>query len=267
MRMQYLLDLLRTHGPFVILALAFLETLGLPVPAFPFLVIAGCLIVEGSLPWLPTLLAAVFGVVTADMIWYWMGRRLGKKTLRVLCKISLNPDSCVGRSEVIFLKHSSAAILTAKLFPGLNTLVPSLSGMLGLKPWRYAVLDAAGSLIWAGTGLGLGLAFGRGILARLESVHHTLLLLFAAMILFYILFRIGYPLYLTKRYSVPRIRAEELHQKLAADNGVVVVDLRNNTAYADSGIILPGSIRIPPADFEKHIQLLPRNQEIVFYCT
>ena len=265
--MQYLLDLLRTHGPLVILAIAFLETLGLPVPAFPFLVLAGCLVVEDSLPWLPTLLAAVFGVLAADMIWYWMGRRLGKKALQVLCKISLNPDSCVGRSEIIFLKHSTIAILTAKLFPGLNTLVPSLSGILGLKAWRYALLDTAGSLIWAATGLGLGLAFGRGILTRLESVHRTLLLLFAAMVLFYILFRIGYPLYLIKRYSVPRIRAEELRQKLDSDNGVVVVDLRNNMAYADSDRILPGAIRIPPAEFEKHSQSLPRNQEIVFYCT
>jgi membrane protein DedA with SNARE-associated domain len=261
------LDLLRNNGPLVILAVAFLETLGLPLPAFPFFVLAGCLAVEDSLSLPQTLVAAVAGTMAADLFWYWLGKRLGRKALNLLCRLSLNPDACVGKSEKLFDNRSTAVVLTAKLVPGLNTLVPSLAGILGMKAWRYAILDVAGSLLWVGTGLSLGLAFGRGVLSRLESVQHTLFLLLAAMFSFYIVFRIGYRYYLTKRYTVPRIEADELQRKLASGDGVVVVDLRNNAAYSNSDQILPGAKRIPPAEFEKHIHSLPKGKEIVFYCT
>ncbi len=265
--MQYLLDLLRSNGPFVILAAAFIETIGLPLPAFPFFVLAGCLVVEDSLSWPPTLVAAVAGTMAADLLWFWLGKRLGRKTLNLLCRLSLNPDACVGRSEKLFYNRATAVVLTAKLVPGLNTLVPSLAGILGMKTLRYAVLDAAGSLIWAGAGLGLGFAFGRGVLSQLESVQHSLFLLLAAMIGFYIIFRIGYRRYLTKRFSVPRIEAEELQRKLLLGNGLVLIDLRNSKDYFGSNQVLPGARRIPPAEFELHVDSLPREREIVFYCT
>jgi len=198
--MQTLLDLLRSNGPFVILAVAFLETLGLPLPAFPFFVLAGCMIVEDSLNWPLMIMAAMAGTMAADFLWYWLGRRLGRKALGLLCKFSLNPDACVGRSERIFYRRSSAFILIAKLIPGMNTLTPSLAGILGITPWRYASLDAIGSLIWVGAGLSLGLAFGRNVLSRIASVQRSLFLLLAAMFAFYILWRIGYRFYLAHRH-------------------------------------------------------------------
>jgi membrane protein DedA with SNARE-associated domain len=265
--MQHVLDLLRNNGPLVILAVAFLETLGLPLPAFPFLVLSGCLIVEDSLSWPPTLMAAIAGTMAADLLWFWLGRRMGRKALDLLCRLSLNPDACVGRSERLFHGRSTAVVLTAKLVPGLNTLVPSLAGILGMRPWRYAVLDAAGSLIWAGTGLSLGLAFGRGILSRLESVQHALFLLLAAMLGFYVVFRIGYRHYVTRRNAVPRIEAQDLQRKLDSGDGVVVVDLRNNSAYSDSNQVLPGARRIAPAAFKTLADSLPKGKEIVLYCT
>jgi membrane protein DedA with SNARE-associated domain len=265
--MHYLLDLLRYNGPLVILAVAFIETIGLPLPAFPFFVLAGCLVVEDSLSWPPTLVAAVAGTMAADFVWFWLGKRMGRKTLNLLCRLSLNPDACVGRSEKLFYNRATAVVLTAKLVPGLNTLVPSMAGILGMKTWRYAILDAAGSLIWVGAGLSLGFAFGRGVLSRLESVQHTLFLLLAAMIGFYVIFRIGYRHYLTKRYSVPRIEAEELQRKLSSGEGTVLVDLRNSEDYSNSNRILPGARRIPPAEFEMHLDSLSREWEIVFYCT
>jgi len=265
--MQSLLELLRSNGPLVILAVAFMETLGVPLPAFPFFVLAGCMIVEESLYWPPIIVAAVAGTMAADMLWYWLGRRLGRRALNLLCKFSLNPDACVGRSEKIFYERSSAVVLLAKLIPGLNTLIPSLAGIMGMKPLRYAALDAVGSLIWVGAGLSLGLAFGRNVLSRLASVQRTLFLLLAAMFGFYVLFRICYRFYLTHRFSIPRINAEELQRKLASDTGPLILDLRNNLDYSKSDHVLPGARRIPPADFERVADSLPRGKEIVLYCT
>jgi hypothetical protein len=205
--------------------------------------------------------------MAADLIWYWLGKRMGRKALTLLCKLSLNPDSCVGRSEKLFCDRSIALVLTAKLVPGLNSLIPSLAGILDMRLLRYATLDAAGSLVWAGAGMSLGLAFGRGVLSRLESVQHALVLLLAAMLGFYVVFRIGYRYYLTKRYLVPRIEADELKNRISSGNGVVVVDLRNEAAYSESNQVLPGARRIPPAEFKTHMHLLPKGKPIVFYCT
>jgi membrane protein DedA with SNARE-associated domain len=265
--MQYLLDLLRSNGPLIILTVAFLETLGLPLPAFPFIILAGCVIAENSLSWPPIAIAAVVGTLSADLFWYWLGKRFGRKALSLLCRLSLNPDACMGRTEKLFYQRSTAVILLAKLIPGLNTLVPSLAGILGMTPWRYAVLDAGGSLLWVGSGLSLGLAFGRSVLPRLAGVQRTLFFLLAAMFGFYVLFRIGYRHYLTKRYSVPRIHAEELQQKIVSGDNVVLLDLRNNSAYSDSTRILPGARRISPADFEAVADSLPKDKGIVLYCT
>ncbi len=265
--MQYLLDLLRSHGPLLVMAVAFLETLGVPLPAFPFFVLTGCLIAEGSQIWPLTLVAGVAGTVSGDLLWFLLGRRMGRRALNLLCRLSINPEACVGRSEKLFQNRSTITILTAKLVPGLNTLIPSLAGIMGLRLLRYAALDAVGSFLWAGTGLALGLAFGTKVLTHLEGVQHTLFLLMVVMFGFYIVFRIGYRLYLAKRYSVPRIDAEELRRKLASDGNAVVVDLRSDSAYSDSSWTIPDAIRISPTEFDKHVDLLPAEKSIVFFCT
>jgi membrane protein DedA with SNARE-associated domain len=206
--MSYLLDLLRNYAPLVILSVAFLETLGFPLPAFPFFVLAGCLIVEGSIFWPPIIVAAITGSLAADLVWYYLGKQFGKKTINLICRFSPNPDACVGRSKTLFVNSSIPVILVAKLIPGVNTLVPSLSGIMGISPLRYVVIDAAGCFIWVSAGLSLGAAFGRGILSHLVGVQYTLLFLMIAMFGFYVIFRIAYPRYLAKRQAIAHIKAD-----------------------------------------------------------
>jgi membrane protein DedA with SNARE-associated domain len=265
--MNLFLDLLRNNGPLVLMAVAFFETLGVPLPAFPFIVLTGCLIVEGPISWPTALFAAIVGTISGDLIWFWLGRRLGKKALSFLCRLSINPDACVGRSEKLFTKRSTVTILTAKFVPGLNTLIPSLAGIMGMSAWRYAALDSAGSLLWASAGLSLGAAFGSKVLSRLESVRYALLLLLILMIGFYILFRIGYRIYLAKYHPVPRMQADELRQRLSSDTPPLLVDLRNPSAYSESLLTLPGAIRIPPDDIDPYIRKLPKGKEVIFFCT
>jgi membrane protein DedA with SNARE-associated domain len=242
--MQYLLEILRNHAPMVILIVAFMETLGVPLPTFPFLVLTGCLIVEDSLFWPPIIAAAVTGALAGDQFWYWLGRRTGKRALNLLCRFTLNPDACMVRSQTLFHHNSVALIFFAKLVPGVNALVPPLSGIMGMSPLRYVLLDAVGCFIWVGAGMGLGLFFG-----------------------FYVVFRIAYRYYLIKRCGVPRIDAEALRQEISSDNAPVILDFRNERDYLESGRVLPGARRIPPRDFETLAGLLPREKKIVLYCT
>jgi membrane protein DedA with SNARE-associated domain/rhodanese-related sulfurtransferase len=265
--MQYLLDLLTNYGPLVIMTVAFMETLGVPIPAFPFFVLTGCLIAEDSLFWPPIIIAAVIGALMADLVWYYLGKWMGKRALDFLCRLSFNPDACMGRSQHLFHNRSVGLILIAKLIPGVNTLVPSLSGMVGMNPIRYVLIDTAACLIWVSTGVGFGLAFGRSILSHLEGVQYTLFGLLVAMIAFYVIFRVGYRHYLLKYYTIPRIEADALQTELASDNGPIVIDLRNATDYFGSSQILPGARRISPADFDIAARTLPKDKKIVLYCT
>jgi membrane protein DedA with SNARE-associated domain/rhodanese-related sulfurtransferase len=265
--MQYLLDLLRNYAPMVLMTVAFLETLGVPLPAFPFFVLAGCLIVEDSLFWPPIIIAAVVGALAADLVWYYLGKRMGQRTLNFLRHLSLNPDVCMGRSQSLFHDRSVALILVAKLIPGVNTLVPSLSGMVGMNPLRYVVIDIAACLIWVGTGVGFGLVFGRNVLSHLQGVQYTLFGLLVAMIAFYIIFRLGYRHYLIRHYTIPRIEAEALQKELASGDGPLVIDLRNASDYFRSNQILPSARRISPTDFNRIARTLPKEKKIVLYCT
>jgi membrane protein DedA with SNARE-associated domain len=214
--MQYLLDLLRNYSSLVILIVAFVETLGFPLPAFPFFVLAGCLVVEESIFWPPIIIAAVTGALAADLVWYYLGKYLGIKTINFICRLSHNPDSCVLRSKTLFVNRSIPVILVAKLIPGVNTLVPSLSGLMGISPLRYVAIDIAGCLIWVSAGLGLGMFFGRSILSHIAGVQYTLLFLMIAMFGFYVIFRIAHRYYLTRHPTIPCIEGDALEAELDA---------------------------------------------------
>jgi membrane protein DedA with SNARE-associated domain len=215
--MSYLLDLLRNYSSLVILIVAFVETLGFPLPAFPFFVLAGCLVIEESIFWPPIIIAAVTGALAADLVWYYLGKYLGIRTINFICRLSPNPDACVVRSKTLFVNSSIPVILVAKLIPGVNTLVPSLSGLMGISPLRYVIIDIAGCLIWVSAGLGLGMAFGRSILAHIAGVQYTLLFLMIAMFGFYAIFRIAHRYYLTKRSHIPHIGVVALEPGLDAN--------------------------------------------------
>jgi membrane protein DedA with SNARE-associated domain len=264
--MNWIIELIRAHGSLVVLVVAFVESLGLPVPTLPFLVVAGALAAQGPVSLPRTLGAAVVGAVAADLMWYELGRRKGRSTLYLFCKLSLNPDACVGRTERVFRASAPVTILTSKLVPGLNALVPPLAGLMKWPRLPYLLLDGAGSLAWAAIGLGLGVVFGTELLPRLEGLQRTLSILLVGLVLLYAAAKVGYRLYLVRHFSVPRLSPAELAERLAQGD-LVVVDLRNESAYTGSGRIIPGAIRIPPADFEHRTGSIPTGRPVVLYCT
>src|SRR3984893_14867150 len=157
--MHSTLEFLLQHGYVVLLGWVFAEQIGLPVPSLPLLLAAGALAGTHRINFFASLFVAVFAAVLADTIWFEMGRLKGIKVLQFLCKISLEPDSCVRRTEGVFSKEGARSLLLAKFVPGLGTVAPPLPGIFHLRPRRCLLFDAGGSLLWAGTFLGLGFAF------------------------------------------------------------------------------------------------------------
>ena len=245
-----------------------LEKIGLPLPALAFLAISGILIVGGNGSFAASLVAAATGCLAADMIWFIMGRKYGRNALYFFCRLSLNPDSCVGRTEYFFRRRGAATVIVSKLIPGVSTLVPPLAGLLRMSVLRYVLLDIGGSLVWGAAGLSLGVVFGAEVLNKLLNFQRSLLVLLICIIAGFAAFKVLYRRYLVRRYSIPKVDSGELYDRMSSGpDEVTIVDLRNEEAYSRSAAIIPGALRIPPARFDAHAHLLSKEKDIVLYCT
>src|SRR2546425_846428 len=148
--MNETIQFLLRHGYSVVFGFVFAEQLGLPIPAIPVLLAMGALVGAGRLSFLPALAAAVVASVAADAVWYWLGRKRGYAVLNLLCRIALEPDSCVRRTENVFSRFGPGTLFFAKFIPGLSTAAPPLAGLFRMRAVRFLLNDAAGAALWAG---------------------------------------------------------------------------------------------------------------------
>src|SRR3954468_5980624 len=167
--MNETLEFLVRHGAAVLFAAVFIEQIGVPLPAMPWLVAAGALAGAGKMSGVVAISAATFGSVLADLIWFYLGRRYGNRVLKLLCRISIEPDSCVRRTQNVFTRYGMKGLVVAKFFPGLSTLAPPLAASAGVSFPRFFLFDAAGSLIYAGTFIVLGIVFSRQLEQVIDS--------------------------------------------------------------------------------------------------
>ena len=209
-------------------ALLVAEQFGIPLPAVPALLGFGALAAQGrgSIPLMLSTMAAVALIV--DFAWYELGRRRGARVLKVLCRLSPEPDSCVRRAGEVFARYGAYGMLVAKFVPGLTTVLPPLAGVFGVGRVRFAVYELAGVLLWAGTWIGLGYVFSDAvavIAARVEKLGLWLVVV-AALLGAYIVGK-----YLRRRLNLRRLRMatispDTLKRRLDAGEHVPILDRR-----------------------------------------
>lgn len=255
------------HGAAALFLFSLAENAGLPIPALPVLMLAGALTWGGGAPFFLCLAGAVAGAIAADSLWYWLGRWRGRGILSSLCRVSLNPDACVERAEDGFHRRKIATILSAKFLPGVNTVTPPLAGAVGMPFPRFLLLDLVAAVIWAGTGLLLGRLFGAEIARVAQGMQGAVGWTVVAGIGVYIVWRGWYRRYLVRRYAVPRIDPDDLHRRMSAGEDFLVLDLRSDAAFAGADRMVIGALRVRPATFHREAHRLPRDRELVFYCT
>ena len=86
----------------VITANVLANQLCLPVPVIPTLIVAGALVAQGELSPTTLFLCVLLACVVADSVWYLAGRMYGSNVMKLLCRISLTPDSCVSDTQSRF---------------------------------------------------------------------------------------------------------------------------------------------------------------------
>jgi membrane protein DedA with SNARE-associated domain len=234
------------------------------------LLAAGALAGTGHLNFFASLFYVMLAAVTADSVWYQLGRRKGTRILHLLCKISLEPDSCVRRTEGIFSKQGARSLLVAKFLPGLGTVAPPLAGIFHMRARRFLVFDAAGSLLWAGTFLGLGYIFSGQIdwvAEHLAALGGWLLVLILGALAAYISYKFVARQRFLRDLRISRITVDELKEKIDAGEELVIVDLRHSVDFEADPETIPGAFRMDSKELEEKNDRLPRDREIILYCT
>src|SRR6478736_1227425 len=153
------LQFLVKHGYVVLFAAVLAQQLGVPLPSTPFIVAAGALARSGQLRFALVLFIGCCASIIADLVWFEIGRRRGTRVLQFLCRISLEPDYCVRRTENSFARHGAQTLVIGKLVPGVSTLATPMAGIYGLSRARFFVFDGVGILLWIGTFELLGYLF------------------------------------------------------------------------------------------------------------
>lgn len=268
--MDAILRFILHNGYLVLAAWVFAEQLGLPLPSIPVLLAGGALAGTGNVDLALVVLFPAVGTLLADVIWYEIGRHKGSSVLNLLCRISLEPDSCVRNTENRFARNGANALLVAKFVPGLNTAAPPLAGMLGMRFPRFLLYDGAGSLIYNGLFVALGFIFSHQLerVARIAlGLGVGLLLLVVAGLILYIALKYVQRQRFLRSLRINRITPEELKEKMEAGEDVTVVDLRHSVDFEADPNTIPGAFYLPSEEFEQRYQEIPPDRELILYCT
>jgi len=246
------------------------EQIGLPLPAVPWLLTAGALAEGGKLnAWL-SLIVSLVACLIADLIWYYLGRRSGQRILGLLCRISLEPDTCVRRTQDVFTRYGMRGLVVAKFIPGLSTLAPPMAGSSGVGLPRFILFDGAGSLLYVGGFLLLGFMFGHQLGQIMAAVGHLgigALSLIVGLVVLYI----GYKYYerhrLLRELRMARITVEELHKKQEAGENLMILDLRSRAALDEDPALIRGALHMSMDEVEIHLKEIPHDRDIILYCS
>ncbi|CAM3656448.1 VTT domain-containing protein [Polaromonas hydrogenivorans] len=229
--MNHFVDLFAQYGLLAVFLGVFIEQVGAPIPAFPFLLMAGMDGVNNSIFAVLALAVAAVASMLADLIWFWAGRRHGQRVLSLLCKISISPDSCVRQSELSFARSGVATLVISKFVPGLSTLAPPpMAGALGMSTRTFVIFNLAGSALWAGSGIALGIVFHsqiQSLLTVLGELGNAALAVVGILFSLYIALRVYRRLSLSRlKAKLPQIQPAELAQLMRDGAQVVVLDVR-----------------------------------------
>ncbi|HVM60788.1 MAG TPA: VTT domain-containing protein [Verrucomicrobiae bacterium] len=267
---DHVLGQLARHGSLILLVVVFLEQIGLPLPGIPFLLAAGTLAGAGKLNVGILLLVAVAACLLADTIWFRLGQRRGHGVLKLLCRISLEPDSCVRRTEDVFTRHGMNAVLAGKFVPGVSTVAPPLAGIFGVSLKRFLVYDAAASVLYAGCFLLLGYFFSnqfQPVLAFLGSMGRQAIIVVLLLLVIYIGWKYLERQRVLRELRIARVTVDELRRMQEAGETVCIIDLRSELELTENPTVIAGARHIPPAEIEARHGEVPRDCDIVVYCS
>ena len=177
------------------------------------------------------LLVGIAASLAADSAWFLIGRRYGHHVLRILCKLSLEPTTCVRKTQDSFGRRRGVTLMIAKFIPGLATLAPPVAGENGMGFARVPLLrwhrrrpsGSAPSSHSAASSATCSSATP-SLLDWTGRFSGALLLL---GVLIFLVGRLLRRRMILKELAAARLEPEELKRQLDAGESVFIVDLRH----------------------------------------
>ena len=257
------------HGGLVLFATVFAEQAGLPIPAVPVLLAAGALAGAGKMNLALAVVLGVTACLLGDLLWYYLGRRRGAQVLTVLCRISLEPDSCVRRTEDFFVRHGTRSLIWAKFIPGLSTVTPALAGIFGVSVERFMLYNSLGALLWTAAFVMPGYLFSdqlERVAAQAARWGSSLVVLVGGVLALYIVYKYIHRQLLLRELRIARITPDELKQMLDDGQDVMIVDLRQPLVLQADPYSIPGALRMAVEELEHRHHEIPRDRDVILYC-
>jgi membrane protein DedA with SNARE-associated domain/rhodanese-related sulfurtransferase len=244
-----------------------LQQLGLPIPAVPTMMLAGAMAMAGKLNLPAAFAVAVVASVLADLVWFWAGRRFGYPVLRLLCRISLSPDTCVRQTEGIFERWGFYSVVVSKFVPGFSTVAPPIAGALRMRVSAFALASAASAALWAGAAMLAGALFARQIdllIAWMTSHAIVAVVVVAVLVALYALVKAWQRWRMMRLLAAATISIGELRDALALEPPPLLIDVGSALAHGARPHI-PGAVLLDLDGIARGADF-PDDRDIVVYC-
>jgi membrane protein DedA with SNARE-associated domain/rhodanese-related sulfurtransferase len=270
--MSDILSLIVHHGYAVVCLVVFAEAVGVPVPGALALVAGGAAVAAGALYGPAVAVFAIIGMLVADSMLYVLGSRTGWTILKFLCRISVDPETCVLSAAESFYKRGRPTLLIAKFIPGVSTMAAPLAGSMKMPFLQFLGLDFLGASLYALAYGAVGFIF-RDFVAQIVSgfraAGHAVEVVITVAVFAFITHRVS--LYWKHRGDrvVPRVQVAALAAKLQAEGPgkILLADVRSHGYYSAGAMRIPGAIRIEPNNLSDEIKRFPRSKDMYLYCT
>jgi membrane protein DedA with SNARE-associated domain/rhodanese-related sulfurtransferase len=268
--MAFLIDLIAQYGLLVVFINVLAEQGGAPLPAYPMMLLAGAFLERSDYSWNQLLATIVFASLLADMLWFEAGRRYGNRILRLLCRISLSPDSCVRQTESIYTRWGSQSLLVAKFIPGFASIASALAGVVGTSRFKFLIFDGLGAALWGGSAVTLGYLFRttlNDLLDVLENLGKVGLGLILLALVAFLAAKWWQRQRFIKELRMAQISVPELYDLMAkgSEPSVVVLDVRTEESRKRTGYI-PGSKLVSTDQLDAQLEDISKDAEIILYC-
>ncbi len=268
--MAHFSNLFAQYGLLLVFANVLLTQAGMPLPALPMLIVAGALVHDGQLSLGAVLLIAVAASLLGDLPWYAAGRMAGYRVLRLLCRIAIEPDSCVSQTETKFERWGARSLLVAKFVPGFSTVAPPIAGAMRLALPVFLLYSAAGAALWAGAAIALGMAFHAQVdrlLQWLSEMGSSAILLLSIAAGLYIVFKWAERRLFIRALRMARVNAHELHALREANAPLLILDARSSTARRIDPRHIPGAVAVDVMAAEHNVGDVSPEHHIIVYCS
>jgi membrane protein DedA with SNARE-associated domain/rhodanese-related sulfurtransferase len=273
--MPFALSIFVKYAYLILFVWVLVEQLGVPIPSIPLLLTAGTLSATHKMSAGLALVCVLAACMLSDSMWYLLGRRFGNRVLKLLCRFSLEASTCVTKTENYFVRRGPVTLLFAKFVPGLSTVAAPIAGQTGMSFSRFLLWDLAGSVVWAEVYILAGQFFGD--IAKKSTVFFHLLghfagVLFVLMVLGLLIYRVVKQRRFIANVRAMRLEPEEVMAMIelaekAGEPAPFIVDLRHPLDYLPDPRVLPGAVRVGPAELALHSDKIPRDRDVILYCT